>query len=82
MMQVNEAAERAIETSQMEDVQSKALSNINGSRVSAPYLPEELSGKIEGLRRPCRFQPFCLLGTWPRTTCSLLLSDVLAGSRL
>lgn len=43
---------------------------------------EELSGKIEGLRRPCRFQPFCLLGAWPRPTCSLLLSDVLAVSRL
>lgn len=26
---------------------------------------EEPSGKREGLLRPCRFQPLCLLDAWP-----------------
>lgn len=54
-----------------------------GFSVAGPLVSEEPSGKMEGLRRPCRCQPLCLLEPSPEmAACSPLPCGGLPESRL
>ena len=60
-----------------------AWSDTDVTVVLAPHSPEGPSGRMEGLRRPCRCQCLCLLDPSLGTTaCPLLPSAGLPGSRL